>query len=568
MAIVKHQTSKNANYGGVLEYYTFKHEEIQDPNGMHHELILDEFGFAQPRDNCAVCYITAHGEEQDPELWQTACARTNLLFKKNQDEGDRKSHEYIISHPEEDRPYMTMDDLMEEGRAFVRENLPGYDALIAVHRDTDNDHIHISINSVRALEREREEPWMMKDKTGKVLDCELKAGAKHQDSPGLRRHMNEWLLNYTREHGLIEKDNNAIADINRAKRHGTKNEQMRAALLEAAGRSQSVKDLQRILKKEYNMELKIRGNTFSIQHPEADKAVRLKTLELEPADLTRLMKGPEYTYTKATEDRQIQKEIEAEEQKKYIEWIRDRRQRNNERAESAILKAETVVSESVKARGERYDKTEFGDLLYLINQTFYIHADLQTEKDKLNRLLERWEQYRDTSLPEQERRRHAGYVKWCGCDPNSELEFADLKAELEIIDAQQKNCSALYENLKDTREQWKGHNDLERKIQRAEGDVEWTKNRRSQLKNQLRNVKASRKKLWEIYCNCRKSLGFFDFFNAEKMAKVDYFHDLWREKVQKEMELQKKIRDVKKQQKEAKERLREAKRRSKETYSK
>ena len=52
------------------------------------------------------------------------------------------------------------------------------------------------------------------------------------------------------------------------------------------------------------------------------------------------------------------------------------------------------------------------------------------------------------------------------------------------------------------------------------------------------------------------------------MARVDYFHDLWREKVQKEMEIQKKIRDVKKQQKEAQERLREAKRRSKGTYSK
>ena len=58
-----------------------------------------------------------------------------------------------------------MDDLMEEGRAFSKAFLQGYDCLIAVHRDTDNDHIHISINSVRAKAR-AEQAWMMRDSRG------------------------------------------------------------------------------------------------------------------------------------------------------------------------------------------------------------------------------------------------------------------------------------------------------------------------------------------------------------------------------------------------------------------
>lgn len=568
MAIVKHQTSKNANYGGVLEYYTIKHKETQGPNGMIHEPILDEFGFTQPRDDYGICYISATGVERDPELWETACKRTNALFNKNQEEGDRKSHEYIISHPEEDRELMSMEDLMNEGREFARRYFPGYDVLIAGHRDTDNDHLHISINSVRALALEREEPWMARGKDGKVLPKEMVAGGKHQQGPLLIQSMNDWLLDYSRKHGYVLEDNNAKARENRAERHGTKNDQMRDALLEAAARSRDVKELQSILKKDYNMELKIRGNTFSIQHPDADKAVRLKTLELEPADLTRLMKGPEYTYTKATEEQQIQKEIEAEEQKKYIEWIRERRQRNNEKAEHSIWRAEETLARAAKDRGERYNREDFGDLLYLIRQTTYVYGDLETEKEKLRRLLERWNQSRDTSLSEQERRKHVGYVRWCGCDPDSDLEYDDLLAEIEIIQAQQSNVSCLRTALDETREQWKGHNELERSIERAEKDIEYAKNRRRELKNRLKDVRASRKKLWQIYDNCHQAALRREIGN-EYWEKAKKFKALWSEKVGKELEIKKKIRDAKKQQKEAKARLREEKKAFKEkTYSK
>ena len=81
MAIVKHKTSKNARYADVLDYYTYKHEE--DLLTGHYEPILDDNGLMIERDDFAVVYITAQGEEADPEGWAAACMRTNLLYQKN-----------------------------------------------------------------------------------------------------------------------------------------------------------------------------------------------------------------------------------------------------------------------------------------------------------------------------------------------------------------------------------------------------------------------------------------------------------------------------------------------------
>lgn len=208
---------------------------------------------------------------------------------------------------------MSMEALLREGEAFARHFFPGYDCLIVVHRDTDNDHIHIAINSVRALPRPREEEWMMRGTDGQPLPCELEAGGKHQDSPTLRRAMNEWLLDYTREHGLTAKDNNAIADANREKRHGAKNEQMREALLGCARKCRSMPGLRRMLMEEYGMELTVRGQTVSVRHPDNQKFVRLKTLGLEPVDLFRILRRAENRYDDEwanSEKEELRRELE------------------------------------------------------------------------------------------------------------------------------------------------------------------------------------------------------------------------------------------------------------------
>lgn len=116
MAIITHKTSKTATYGDVYDYYRYKHTEDQTTG--HYEPILDEYGLLQERENYALAYVNAAGAEDVPEHWAKACVRTNMAFGKNQGYNDRKNHEYIISHPEEDRPNMTMEDLVEEAYIY------------------------------------------------------------------------------------------------------------------------------------------------------------------------------------------------------------------------------------------------------------------------------------------------------------------------------------------------------------------------------------------------------------------------------------------------------------------
>lgn len=565
MAIVKHKTSKNARYADVLDYYTYKHEE--DSITGHYEPILDENGLMIERDDFAVAYITAQGEEAEPELWASACMRTNLLFRKNLDEGDRKNHEYIIAHPAEDE--MTVEQLLEEGRAFAREYLAGYDCLIGAH----DNHVHITINSVRALQRDQEEEWMMRDKTGQILPCELEAGGKHQDSPGLRLHMNDWLLEYTRQHGYVQKDNNAIAAVHRAERHGSKNDHMKAALLEAAGRSKNMADLQRIMKKDYSMDLKASssGKTISVLYPGNEKYVRLRTLGLEPADLTRRFAGEEYTFTSEAEERQRQKEFEEAEQKKSIDWIRERRDRNNDRAERMAARSEEILAQQIRAKGERYDKSEFQDLCYLIRETAFVSGNLQTELDKLDKLLDRWKQYQDPSITGKEHWSHGAYVRYCGCDPDSTEELQDLLAEREIIEAQKAHADAMNEALQAEATLWRGRNNLTY----TENSLAWAKQREKQLKMQLKQVKASRKKLWEISCNCERAalryeqeaesygMSRYDLINP-KWDNVYKFRGKWMQAVTREEEIQQKLREIKQKKKDAKAQVKEARKRARE----
>lgn len=285
MAIVKHSSSKNARYEDVLEYYTCRHRE--DSRTGYYAPILDKYGLMQPRSDCAALYLTADGTAAAPERWASACRRTNLCYSKNNKPSDRKSHEYILSHPAADRGKLSMDDLVEEGWAFSKAFLQGYDCLIAVHRDTDNDHIHISINSVRAKAR-AEQAWMMRDSEGNVLPCEIKASGKHQDSAELRKAINDWLRDYTHAHGWEVKDNNALASRRKQERYEKRNEYLRHVLVSVAAQCRHTRELFHRLRA-YGITLKRRGNTVSVLPPGGRRAVRLRTLGLEWTDIEQLM---------------------------------------------------------------------------------------------------------------------------------------------------------------------------------------------------------------------------------------------------------------------------------------
>lgn len=693
MAIIKHKAGKNVAYTDVLDYYSYKHTE--DPETGHYEPILDENGLWQERENYSVAYITAFGEEDSPEKWAAACIRTNYAFGKNGSYEDVKNHEYIISHPAEDRPKMTMEDLMEEGKAFVRANLRGYDAIIAVHRDTDNDHVHITINSVRALQRE-EEPWMVKNSDGSTKLCEMAAGGKHQDSAAFRRHCNVWLLEYTRAHGLEVKDNNAIADRHkeeRQKRYDSaagKNltvhqRQLREAFLRARAYSGSLQELTDALMADYGIKLIRRGHTFSLLHPENVKAVRLRALGLDdsllefdaepvpdleeptmesrpysekkpyvqrlderraknsekveniisqadaavngelaalgggkkrgnqngtltvnkldalirktvyaqkdlqtevdkldallerwqqyqdPAlsgedrqrhrryfeqggfDLTSMERITEYRLAIAreltciTDAREAlrQKKFSAgnefyPESKKYFQWLRERRLDNTGKAEDTIARAEEVIAQKLRSSGEYYNEGDFRELNYLIRKTAYVERDLQTEKDKLDAILVRWQKYLDPSLPQKEHRSHEDFLRWCGCDPESPVELEYLQVQRELTDLQLGHIAAVRESLTDTAQQWQGVNE------EPESARNLTLDKERQLKQQLREIRTNRVKLGEIAANCQRAVRH-RVYKEDALAKASHFRKKWMDALDKEKKIQQQLAAIRRQ---------------------
>lgn len=557
MAIIKHLSSKNARYSDVLDYYTKKHKE--DEKTGHYEPILDEDGLMQERDNYAVGCLDPYGQEADPNQWASACLQTNYLWQKNQDYEERKIHQYIISHPAEDRSRMTMEDLMEEGKAFARKYLQGYDVLLAVHRDTDNDHIHISVNSVRAVERD-EQDWMMKGELGDTLQCEMAAGMKHQNSATLLRDCQQWLLDYTQERGLVPEDNNAKADEKKAKQFPSRYQPLRDAIIASAEESKNLEDLRRRLLKEKGIRLVLRGNTITLFPPDREKGIRLKTLALTNEQLYRFFDHGKYADLETTPP-QMETEQQRTEEKKYIQWLKLRREKNAQKAEDTIAISKAIILDKLHAAGMRYRKEDFQELNFLVQKTTYVERDLQTEADKLDALLGRWKKYLNGALPEQERRRHGSYVRWCGCDPDSMLELEDLRNQREIITMEMEHLAAIRDSLTQTAEKWQGVNDLSW----AEKNLNWTVNRKAQLKNQLENCRASRKKLGQIAYNCQRA-AFRRINNREMYAKAERFYALRQEKLQKEKQLKAQIRAIRKKEREAKQQLRTAQKKSQKTH--
>ena len=534
MAILKHTTSKNMSYFDALNYLQYKHKE--DPISGFYKPVLDEYGLYQERDNYALCYLNGYGMEGRPEDWPTACLNTNLTYGKNRTRSERKQHIYVISHPSSDCPLLTKEALLEEGKAFVRDNLKGYDALIAVHMDTDHYHIHISINSVRSVARQ-EESWMMKDEKGNTLLCEMKAGCKHQDSPQHRRHCQQWLLDYTRKHGLTTEDNLQVEDQRKQERLAGKDQAIRSILMETASCSSSFEELKEKLQAEQGIRFVRRGETISILLPGAKRCRRLKKLGLTESQLKEAMginpdSKPEYTHRSTPEY----------EKKQYMEWLKHRRIRNAVRAEDTIANAANLIAGKFREKGHHYNPYEFRELNDLLKQTTYLERDLQTELDKQNKLLERWDQYRGTENTEKDH--HESYLRWCGCDPDSQTEYNQLRTDLEATSLQIQEASALREALIETAEDWKDNNES-RFFRFRQSD---TISEKEQIKQQLKAVRANRKKLEQIAFHCEEA-AYRRIYKSEHLKKAAYFREQWHKKLLQEDALKARLRELKAEEK-------------------
>ena len=147
MAILKHISSKNANYGDAEKYLTFEHDEFtMKPT-------LDADGRLIPRADYRISSLNCGGED-----FAIACMRSNLRYGKNQKREDVKSHHYIISFDPRDAPDngLTVDRAQALGEEFCKTHFPGHQALVCTHPDghnhSGNIHVHIVINSLRIAE--------------------------------------------------------------------------------------------------------------------------------------------------------------------------------------------------------------------------------------------------------------------------------------------------------------------------------------------------------------------------------------------------------------------------------
>ncbi len=167
MAVLKHISSKNADYGAAEQYLTFQHDEFSM------KPTLDADGRLVPREDYRLSALNCGGED-----FAVACMRANLRYGKNQKREDVKSHHYIISFDPRDGPDngLTVDRAQALGKRFCAEHFPGHQALVCTHPDghngSGNIHVHIVINSLR-IEAVPLLPYMDRP-------ADTKAGMKHR----------------------------------------------------------------------------------------------------------------------------------------------------------------------------------------------------------------------------------------------------------------------------------------------------------------------------------------------------------------------------------------------------
>ena len=166
MAVLKHIAIKNADYSAAVCYLKYQHDE------RHLKPLLDENGSMMLRSE-----FHMNGVNCNPDTFDLECEMLNDQYRKNYRYDEVKSHHYIISFDprEKDEHHLTGEKAQTLGLEFVKNHLPGHQALVCTHTDghngSGNIHVHIIINSLRKLDIEPQ------SYTTRSIDC--KAGYKH-----------------------------------------------------------------------------------------------------------------------------------------------------------------------------------------------------------------------------------------------------------------------------------------------------------------------------------------------------------------------------------------------------
>jgi len=245
MAILKHITSKNADYGEAQRYLIFQHDEI-------------------------------------------------------------KSHHYIISFDPKDRDEngLTGERAQQLGLEYAQKNFPGHQSLVCTHTDghngSGNIHVHIVINSLRKHDVERKD-FMERP-------CDSHAGNKHHLTKNYLIHLKQSVMDMCHRENLYQVDllnpakrkitekeywanrrgQNKLNKLNsqiiadsvtpRKTKFQTQKEFLRVSIDDVARFAHSLEEFHRILSEQFKITLKVSRGRFSYLHPERTKPITGRNL--------------------------------------------------------------------------------------------------------------------------------------------------------------------------------------------------------------------------------------------------------------------------------------------------
>lgn len=294
MATLKHIASKNATYGRALEYLIFEHDEKGTP-------VRDEEGNKLMRKRFII-----EGINCTPFSFDLECKMLNAQYQKNWRSSEIKSHHYIVSFDPMDKEEgrLTPEHAQKLGMEFAARCFPGHQTIVCTHDDghnrSGNIHVHIIFNSLRKLDVDLL-PFMDREIDGK-------AGYKHHLTDDYLKYLQIELMKICEREGLHQIDllspsKTRIRDGEyRARQHGqekldalneriiaaqmkptqtvfqTQKQFLREAIMDAAGRADSLETFTQILSEDYEIELKNRRGRFSFLHPERKKYITDRAL--------------------------------------------------------------------------------------------------------------------------------------------------------------------------------------------------------------------------------------------------------------------------------------------------
>ena len=280
MAILKHISSKSADYGRITEYLMYEQDRLTNRS------LENENGDLVMREKFLIDSLECNVATFDIE-----CEELNKKYKKNLAFNDVKSHHYIISFDPKDsmEGKLSMKDAQRIGMEYARRNFPGHQAIVCTHDDGENKsgniHVHIIINSLRKRDVTRK--YFME------RECDCRAGYKHHLTDKYLEYLKIDLMDVCKREKLHQVDLLSPAKkrvtekeywasvrgkASNGNRFRTNKDKLRFAIDDLSSKCTSEKEFSTLLKKNYNITFKISRGKYSYLLPNLKKSIRGRAL--------------------------------------------------------------------------------------------------------------------------------------------------------------------------------------------------------------------------------------------------------------------------------------------------